>query len=267
MSITGGSIGKLSYGSFYLPAGAFGYLSTQPGSEFHQYVASINYPLVIIGPDQLLYILYSLTAISFLGAIQAHGIARAIYGPDGPSDRPKHETVQIKHELAIVLGIDPEQVPIVPCRIAQRGFILELLSYAVYLSNVLIASLPEPSPTRHEEELLLNHIPPRHRLEIGVQQLAEFNEVLRWRMAPRVLYFAPVGLLNRLTWLSFLFLVGFGVLSSFGYAVVLLILAHIVLLFRKWFWAPIPNYTDPDSVDDRFVAEYQRSERKESPND
>lgn len=267
MSPAGGSVGELSYGSFYLSAVAFGYLSTQPGSEFYQYVASINYPLVTIGPVHLLYILYGLTAVSFLGAIQAHGIARAIYGPDGPSDRPKHNTVHIQHELAIVLGIAPEKVPIVPCRIAQRGFILEILSYVVYLSNVMIASLPESSPERRELEQLLKYTPPRHRLEIGIQQLAEFNGVLRWRMAPRVLYFVPMALLKRLTWLSFLTLAAFGVLSAFDYAVVLLILAHIVLLFRKWFWTPIPNYINPDTVDDRFTAEYERSERKESRDD
>lgn len=137
MSTAGGSVGELLYGSFYLPAVAFGYLSTHPGNEFHQYIANINVPLVAIDPSHLLYILYSLTAISFLGAIQAHGITRAIYGPDGPSDRPKNGTVQI-----------------------------------------------------------------RHQLEIGIQQLGEFYGKLRWRMAPKVLYFVPMRLLRRLTWLS-----------------------------------------------------------------
>lgn len=267
MSTAGGSVGELSYGSFYLPAAAFGYLSIHPGSEFHQYIANINLPLVTIDQVHLLYILYSLTVISFLGAIQAHGIARAIYGPDGPSNRPKHGTVQIQHELAIVLGIEPERVPIVPCRIAQRGFIPEFLSYMLYLSNKLLGSLPESAPERQEVEHLIEDTPPRHRLEIGIQQLGEFYGELRWRMAPKVLYFFPMGLLKRLTWLSFLSLIAFGVLSSFGYAVVLLILAHVVLLFRKWFWLPIPSYTNPDTIDDRFTAEYKRAEEKESHDD
>jgi len=82
-------------------------------------------------------------------------------------------------------------------------------------------------------------------------------------MAPKILYFIPMGLLKYLTWLSFLALVAFGVLSSFTYPVVLLILAHVVLLFRKWFWAPIPSYTNPDALDDRFSAEYARAKEKE----
>jgi hypothetical protein len=262
MSTAGGSVGELSYGSFYLSTAAFGYLSTQSGSEFHQYIANINVPLVTIDQAHLLYILYSLTVISFLGAIQAHGIARTIYGPDGPPDRPKHGTVQIQHQIAIVLGIEPERVPIVPCRIAQRGLIPELLSYTQYLNNKLLVSLSEFSPDHQDIEHLIEDTPPRHRLEIGIQQLDEFYGELRRRMVPRVVYFIPMGLLKHLTWLSFLSLAAFGVLSSFGYAVILLFLAHVVLLFRKWFWLPIPSDTKPDAVDDRFTAEYKRAEEK-----
>jgi len=267
MNTSGGSVGELSYGSFYLPAVAFGYLSTQPGSALLQYLARINYPLVTIEPGHLLYVLYVLTGVSFLGAIQAHGIARAIYGPGGPADRPKHKIAQIQHELAIILGIEPDQVPIVPCRIAQRGFIPELLSYVLYLSNTVIATLPKSSPERQQVEHLLDDTPPRHRLEIGIQQLGEFYKVLRWRMTPRILYFLPMGILRRLTWISLVTLVAFGVLSSFSHALLLLILAHVVLLFRNFFWAPIPSYTNQDALNDRFTAEYKRAEEKEEGHD
>lgn len=259
MGAVGGNVGELSYGSFYLPSIAFGYLSTQPANAFLQYFASINYPLFTIKPSHLLYVLYFLTVVSFLGAIQAHGIARAIYGPDGPSDRPKHSTVHIRHQLGIILGIEPDQVPIVPCRIAQRGFILEILSYVLYLSKKMVASFPESSPQRQQIDHLPEEIPRQHRLEIGIGQLAEFYEVLNWGMTPRILYFVPTGLLKGLTRLSLITLLVFGVLSSFSYAILLLILAHVVLLFRKYFWAPIPNYINPSTLDDRFTPEYKRA--------
>jgi hypothetical protein len=82
-------------------------------------------------------------------------------------------------------------------------------------------------------------------------------------MTPRILYFVPMGLLRRLTWTSLAVLVALGVISSFSHAVLLLTFAHVVLLFRKYFWAPIPSYTNPDALDDRFTPEYKRAEEKE----
>jgi len=192
-----------------------------------------------------------------------HGIARAIYGPDGPSERPKHKSIQIQHGLAIILGIDPDQVPLVPCRIAHRGFIQELLSYWFFWSNNVIASLPKSSAVRRENDHLIGETPPQHRLQIGIKQLLEFSQGLSWRMAPRIIYFLPLWLLRRLTLVSLTSLVAYGLLSSVSYPVFLLVLAHVVLLFRKHFWAPIPSYTSPEALDNRFTAEYERAEEKE----
>lgn len=260
MSGASGSIGQLSYGSFYVSSLAFGYFSTQQDNPLLQFIPHTNLPGPTLEP---IYLFYALTAVAFLGAVEAHGIARAIYGPEGPTARPKHKTVQVKHELAIVLGVNADKIPVVPCRIAHRGFVAEFLDYIVYRSRKLLYS---PSMKPREKRLFMKHfgtVPPRHRLEIGVEQLTEFRSLLKWRQLPRVIYFAPLGLLKYMMWLSFAALIAFAVLGTASYAILLLILAHVALLFRNLFWAPIPDYINADAVDDRFVPEYKMHDEEE----
>lgn len=236
MSAAVGSVGQLSYGSFYLSSLAFGYLSIQPANSL-----SVIFPQVpLLGPMlEPVYLFYFLTAVAFLGAVQAHGIARAVYGPDGPTVRPKHETVQIRHELAVVLGVDAEDIPITPCRIAQRGVMSETL------------------------RLMAGSTSTRHRLKSGIEQCLELRALLRWWKVPRVIYFIPMGVLKYLTWVSFLALVGFTVFGTTSYVAVLLLFAHIILIFRKLLWFPIPNYRNADALDDRFVAEYEIGKKED----
>lgn len=179
MSAASGSIGQLSYGSFYLPSIAFGYLSTQPNYPLLQYI-----PPVLGPPFEPVHLFYILTALAFLGAMQVHGIARAIYGPKGPTSRPKQKTVQVRHELAIVLGEDAENIPIVPCCIAHRGFGAEFLDYVVYWCRKFLYSLPMDAREKRRLGNRFGPVPPRHRLEIGVEQLVEFRSLLKWRQLP-----------------------------------------------------------------------------------
>lgn len=254
------SLGQLSYASFYLPTLGFGALATVQEHPFIQYMPQLPLPGLELGPRLLFY---TLAGISFLGAMQAHGLARAIYGPEGPVARPKHKTTQIQHSLAIILKKDAEEIPIVPCRIACQGITQTTLLYLRYRGLKFLYPHSAAPATQRRFEKRFGSIPPRHQLEIGVEQLVTEAKSWSWRVYPRFAYFAPMGLLKILTWLSLILLVGLGVLSSVSYAVLLLILAHAVLLFRGWVWRSFPDYIHHDAIDDRFTAEYERVEREE----
>jgi hypothetical protein len=248
------SVGQLSYGSFYLPTVAFGYLSTNAGSPLFQHIPHIQYLNEILDPIGLFYFL---TALSFISAIQFHGIARAIYGPDGPSSRPKHEIVQVRHTLAIILNEEGAKVPIIPCRIANEGILRELLEYTVYRGQ---KSLYESQPEIWEEQRLekvIGPVPSQHRLEVGVQQFRNFIELLTWWKLPRILFFAPMLFHTYLTWISLASLIVFAIYNSVNYALLLLILAQIVLLTRGIVWSFVPSPYNVEDVQDRFTPEYE----------
>lgn len=171
--------------------------------------------------------------------------------------------MQIRHQLAIVLKISPEDIPIVPCRIARRGFGLEFLDYLAYKGQKAVVPESANSEAERQFQGYFETLPPRHRLEIGMEQLVKFYEHLSLWHLPQVLYFIPMALVKYLTWVSFLALVAVLILGTVSYAALLLFLAHIVLLFRDLFWAPIPNYRNDDALDDRFVPEYKTGEEND----
>lgn len=72
-----------------------------------------------------------------------------------------------------------------------------------------------------------------------------------------------MGLLKYLTWLSFVALIIFAIFGTANYVTLLIILAHVVLLFRDILWEPIPEYLNSDALDDRFVPEYKKQEDDE----
>lgn len=249
------SLGQLTYASFYLPTLGFGALATTPDNPVIQYLPQIPFLGPQIGPSILFY---ALAGLSFLGAMQAHGIARSIYGPDGPISRPKHKTLQVQHSLAIILKKDADEIPLVPCRIAHQGFTLIFLDYLQYRCLKFLYPKSAAPEDRRRFEKRFGPVPPRHQLEIGFHQLAAESKSWSWRAYPRFVYFVPMGLIKHLSWLSLILLVGLGILSTVSYTVFLLVLAHAVLLFRGRVWKSFPDYIHPDAIDDRFIAEYER---------
>jgi len=252
-------IGELSYGSFYLPSVAFAYLSTQPNNPLIGYFPAVTLPGPTLKP---VYLFYILTAISFVGAIQGHGIARAIYGPDGPAQRPKHKSVQVQHTLSIVLSEDVENIPIIPCRIATDGILFEILDFIQYKAKEILYQLARNPTEERKFKDQFGPIVPEHRLNKGIKQLQDITQLLSWWKVPRVVYFVPMGFQKISTWAAFIALTSFVVLGSVSYVALLLIFAHIVLLFRNLFWAPIPNYLNVDALDDRFTPEYKLKEEE-----
>lgn len=214
-------------------------------------------------PDILLFgqspvsILYVLTGVSFLGALEAHGISRAIYGPGGPEERPKHGTVQIRHTLAIVLRENPEDIPVIPCRIAQSGIVSEFVSYVNYRLQKSVADSSSGADTRFKIHRHLNPLPSKHRFETAMDQFVELRELMSWRDIPMIVYFLPMWSLKYLMWVSFLALVAFIFQGTATYVAVLLLFAHVILMFRSIFWAPIPPVLNPDGLEDRFIPEYK----------
>ncbi|WP_254830181.1 hypothetical protein [Haloglomus salinum] len=248
------SLGQLSYASFYLPSLGFGVLATTSDNPIYEYIHPDIANTILFGPSA---VFYALTALTFLGAMQAHGISRLIFGPDGPSARPKNTTAHLRHTLAIVLDKEANQFPIIPCRIAQQGFTRHLLDYLRYKMVLWLYSAADNPETHTSFKELFGEVPKRHRLEIGYEQLESEAKSWSWRTYFRIAFFLPMGLLKHLSWLSLALLVALGALSTVSYAILLLIFAHSVLLFRGWVWSFLPDYVNYEAVDDQFIAEYE----------
>ncbi|WP_440007554.1 hypothetical protein [Halomicrococcus sp. SG-WS-1] len=254
MSVSGSSVGELSYGVFYLPAVTFGYLGTQTDNPV---VASFS-QVSILGHSfglSLLFLIFSVFAV--IGAIELHGTTRAIYGPEGPSSRPKHETVQVQHTLAIVLNKAPEEIPLVPCRVVQNGFLKEVVDYFDHIGRKAV--FDQGRHTELEETLGKELTPPprQHRLEICFEQLRKMMESVELEHLFRILYFLPMMFQKYMAKMTFILLLGFVLLGPLNHILLLLLLAHFVLLFQSKIWRPIPNASDVNALEDRFSPEYK----------
>ncbi|WP_226013587.1 hypothetical protein [Halomicrobium salinisoli] len=228
------SLGQLSYASFYLPSLAFGYLSIKENNSLLPYLTQVQFQLPIQGLKPI-HVFWFLTAFTFLGAMETHGVARAIYGPNGPTERPKDKTVQIRHTLAITLGADVEEIPILACRLWKKG---------------LITGIPM--------ELAKDLAQGRSRVILGITQWREIGlMVLNREKIARVMYFIPMGLLQFWGRVAFLALGTAIYLGAGTYAAFVLFAALFVLLFRNLIWAPIPPVFNSAALDDRFDPEYK----------
>lgn len=223
------SLGQLSYASFYLPPLTFGYLSVTDNNPLIAYLnnAPIDMPFISLEPTHFFWFL---TAFTFLGAMQVHGVTRAIYGREGPGVRPKQKTVQVRHSLAFALGTDADNIPVVPCRLIH--------------SNI-------------GREILKDIEQDRDRLKTAIQQLMEIGSLMSWKKLPRFLYFIPMGLHRFFGKVAFGALASVIYLGAGGYATLLLFAALFVLLFRKVIWTPLPPIFNQEALDDRFIPEYR----------
>lgn len=222
------NLGKSSYASFYLAPLTFGYLSFEENNPLLQYIETIRVNLLIEGLE-VVHIFWVFTAFTFLGAMQVHGVSRAIYGPAGPAERPKHKVVQIRHSLAFVLQTDVDNIPVIPCHLVYIGF-----------TGIL-------------KEFLRN----RSLLEAGYQQLIELRKLVTWSTVPSILYFVPLSAHKLMTKAAFLSL-GFALyLRSGGYPAFVLFAALFLFLFRKTVWAPLPDVFNTEALEERFTPEYE----------
>lgn len=257
---SGSSLGRLTNGVFYLPALTFSYLSIIPENPLYGY-----FPQTIFGQSVAPSLIFGgLAVIAFFGAMQSHGISRAIYGPNGPEARPKHKTTHVRHQMGIVLGIDADEIPVLPCRIAHEGIFKELLSYLLFGAHRAVYDNRPMFEGKELPEMWKNPPHPQHRLEKGLRQLVKLDELIGKKEILRIIYFLPMGLQKINTWVSFFALVMYMYLApNFDYILVLLFGTHLVLLFRGAVWAPIPKYYNPDGLPDRFIPEYQFKEKHE----
>lgn len=223
------SLGRLSYASFYLPPLTFGYLSFEDNNPLLTYLTQIHINIPIQGLEPI-YVFWFLTAFTFLGGMQVHGVSRTIYGLGGPEERPKQKSVQIRHSLAFALGTDAENIPVVPCRLAH--------------SNI-------------SRELVKDVVNGRNRLKTGLIQLREIGLMFTWSKVPRFMYFIPMGLHRFLGRVAFVVLGVALYLGAGSYAAFVLFAALFVLLFRKVIWAPLPPVFNTDALEDKFSPEYQ----------
>jgi len=223
------SLGQLSYASLYLAPLTFGYLSFEENNPLIPYLPDLisNVPIQGYRP---IHVFWFLTAFTFLGGMQSHGVFRAIYGPNGPDERPKHGTVQIRHSLAFVLGIDANKIPMMPCRLAHSNLTRELM-----------------------KDVTQN----RNRLKTGINQLKQIGSMLTLSMVPRTMYFIPMGLHRFWSRVAFLTIGAAIYLGGGSYTSLILFSSLFVLLFRKIIWAPLPDVFNTDALDDRFKPEYQ----------
>lgn len=258
---SGSSLGRLTYGVFYLPALTFSYLSVIPENPLYGYL-----PQTIFGQfvDPSL-IFGGLAVIAFFGAMQSHGVSRAIYGPKGPESRPKHKTTHVRHQLGIVLGIDADEIPVLPCRIAHEGIFKELLSYLLFRAHRAVYDNRPRFEGQELPEMWKNPPPRQHRLEIGLRQLVKLDKLIGKKELLRFIYFLPMGFQKINIWISFFALIVYMYLvANFDYIIVVLFGTHIVLLFRGTIWIPIPNYYNQDGLSDRFIPEYKLGSKSES---
>lgn len=220
-------VGQLSYASFYLPPLTFGYLSFGDNNPLLSYFTHI--PLDVPGLKPI-HAFWFLTAFTFLGAMQLHGVSRAIYGRKGPEERPKQKTVQIRHSLAFALGTDVDNIPVVPCRLAHSNLGREIFRDVTQGQN---------------------------RLETALIQLKEMGRMVTWSKVPRLLYFVPMGLHRLWGRVAFAALGVALYLGAGNYTAFVLFAALFILLFRKFIWLPLPFVFNTDALDERFTPEYQ----------
>lgn len=226
---TATNLSQLSYASFYLPPLTFGYLSFEGNNPLLPYLTQIPIEIPIYDLEPI-HVFWFLTALTFLGAMQIHGVSRAIYGREGPEQRPKQKTVQIRHTLAFVLNTDAQNIPMVPCRLAHSNLGHELLKDAAQ---------------------------GRSRVKTGVIQLKEIGLMVTWSRVPWLLYFIPMSLHRLWGRVAFIALGAALYLDTGEYAAFVLFAALFVLLFREVIWAPIPSHFNTNALDDRFTPEYQ----------
>lgn len=258
MSVSGPSFAQLSYGSYYLPALGFGYLATQARGSVYQQLPSIE----LFGTTAGAFHYFMILAIfAFLGALQAHGLSISIYGREGPASRPKHKTVQLRHHFAIMLNVDVRELPAIPFRIAIRGFSLELLDYLVYRIRSAMY-VPEEERTGPVPKVLERKPLPTHRLEIGYKELKSLTRLVLWRPL-RVAGFLPLAMNSLMAKISMTFLLVYLVANPADYIAMLLIVSHLVLLYRGLVWDYFPRVLYPEALRNRFTPEYELREDPE----
>jgi cytochrome bd-type quinol oxidase subunit 2 len=235
--VAGTSLGQLTYASFYLSSLTFGYLSFPDNNPLVSYPPTINHPVQFL---QSIHLFWFLTAFTFLGAMQVHGAAYALYGPNGPSERPKHNTVQIRHSLAFALGAAPGKIPVVPCRLAT--------------SNI-------------GQELLKDLLQDRNRVGRGFRGIGDIGLMMTWGRFLRFLYFVPMGLHRTLSRAALIALAASLWIAGGKYVGFVLLAALFVLHFRSIVWAPFPRVMNSDALDDRFTPEYLVNQPVEKPED
>lgn len=224
--VAGTSLGQLTYASLYLPPLSFGYLSFPENNAILQYLPTFQHPFHSLAP---IHFFWFLTAFTFLGAMQVHGAARVIYGPWGPVNRPKHNTVQVRHTLAFAVGVDAEDIPVTPIRLAT--------------SNIA-------------KEWLRDITQGRNRVRRGIRDLGEIGLMVTREKFLRFAYFIPMGVHRFLSRIALLAIATSLYLGSSGYTGFVLLAGLFVLHFRNWVWAPFPPLFNSDALVDRFNPEY-----------
>jgi len=247
MSALGSDIGQLGYGSFYVPSVAFGYFAATPGNAILQRTPEIHLFNHVLTPQGVLLLV---TSITFIGAMQEHGIGRAIFGRNGPGERPKQTAVAYRHTLAIILGVKAERIPITPCRFLAGNPVTAVSSWVLFRG-----------PGEDFVEMKDSGIKVlAYRAENTFHDLMELNSLIGRRQLPRLLYFSPV-LVHQVSAYLALILLGFSVYEgSVTYASLILLFGLFALLLRRKVWFLIPDPERPDAMKDRFKPEYRLSE-------
>lgn len=161
------------------------------------------------------------------------------------------------------MGTDAEDVPILPFRILARGVTWEVLDYIIYLQRRFLYQNGILEELNRNLRLNLSIPPPKHRLEIGVTELGTLRDLIGWQQTLRIIYFFPMYFQKYLTMFSAIFLGAYLYLGSVENVALLLLLAHIVLLFRNWIWIPIPEILNPQALGDIYTPEYKMREKIE----
>lgn len=257
MAVGSSSTGQLSYGSFYIPALASGYFSTQAPT-----ITEALHTLPILGKYfsslPLVPALQALTIISFIGAMEAHGIVRAIHGPDGPVVKPKMTWVVIRHQLAIIFGKEPEEIPASFCCMLASGVGRELYSYLLYRIYCAFHEMQQMAEMEKGVKIDDGGLPPSHRFETILDSSQDIRSIITKRNIHRIFYFLPMASLKHLSWISFGLIIVSMLKFDASYPVLLLLLAHVALKFRDIVWKPIPTYRNPEAKADRFKPEYEK---------
>lgn len=121
MSYSPPSFGELRYGSFYLPVLGYAFLYFKTGG-FGYYLKLYDYAELSIVLTISELVLFFLMALSLVGAMEIHGIARLIFGSEGPERKPKTTRVAKHHFMAIIIGINPDRIPLRGGIIARSKF-------------------------------------------------------------------------------------------------------------------------------------------------
>jgi hypothetical protein len=255
MSSAKTGMGQLTYGSFYVSSLGFGYVSIQSPTTVFARIA--DFLPLISTTESVSYILYLMTIITFLGAVQTHGITLAIYGVDGPRQNPKDGYVQIRHTLSIILNEDADEIPVTLCDLASQGLPKSAVSYVHYrLKSGLFASVTSLDERRFLESIVGKNRD-YHQVETGIEQCQQLLNLISIRNLPRLLYFFPTYVLSFLTKVSFVILILTILISPVTYPAGLLIFAHAILLFRPLLWKPIPSVRKPGGIKKRHKPVYE----------